>query len=252
MLSINTVPNQPKFTIPAGLDGMGELKFTLFVTEDDPLLKNKNIYAIVDLGDQTTRSIREFGPISGGDISPNTFPGVTGAVFEYRYFPGTYNVSVKANNYRTPESDVAEHFFTVEVTSSNTVKQETQGAVFGPVLPRDVGFPNAEQWNLNVGADIQIIESSVKMLLITTTGDRLMLPDYGTNLRRLLFEPNSDAIETLARDNIITALNKWEPRASLQGLTVQRDSNLREARIQAVFVTNLGQKQFTVDTTITR
>lgn len=165
--------------------------------------------------------------------------------------PGDYVVRVEAHNYDTivPEcgrpywSTVSVNFaFEVRALDQEPVKTPI---VFGPILPKDEGYPNADQWNWYRGVDIEILASSVKMLLITAKGERIMQPDYGTNLRLILFELQGNGVEGLVQQEIVDALTRWEPRVNLQFLTVQRTGE-REVTVNATFISKLNQRDFNI------
>ena len=69
-----------------------------------------------------------------------------------------------------------------------------------------------------MGQDILVIASSVKMLLLTQRGERLMNPTYGTNIRRKIFDPNTLSLQTDIQNDIVQALAAFEPRATLNSI----------------------------------
>lgn len=56
------------------------------------------------------------------------------------------------------------------------------------------------------------INSSLEILLNTATGERIMLPRYGCDLREFLFEPLTTTLKTLMSDKIKKAILYYEPR----------------------------------------
>lgn len=68
--------------------------------------------------------------------------------------------------------------------------------------------------------DIDQIKSDLLILLLTNPGERVMLPEFGTGLRDLIFEPNDGALQNKARDLIINAIRTWEPRISVEQVDV--------------------------------
>lgn len=97
---------------------------------------------------------------------------------------------------------------------------------------------------MDVAANIFILESSAKMLLNTAKGERVMEPEYGTNLRRLLFETSTAAIETAAQQEITEALALWEPRLALQFLQVERPPNTRQAVVTCTLLSRVTGEGF--------
>ena len=68
------------------------------------------------------------------------------------------------------------------------------------------------------GADA--VKRSIKTLLLTMTGEVPFFPNFGSRLQRLLFEP-ADAITTaLIESEIRATITGYEPRATIQSLTV--------------------------------
>jgi phage baseplate assembly protein W len=56
------------------------------------------------------------------------------------------------------------------------------------------------------------IEQSVRIILGTQHGERVMRPDFGANLRSLAFAANTPGTANLARHLVESALARWEPR----------------------------------------
>lgn len=59
------------------------------------------------------------------------------------------------------------------------------------------------------------IRQSVLLLLATVPGERVMRPDYGCDLHRLVFSPADDTTAGLAIHHVRQALERWEPRIEL-------------------------------------
>ena len=67
---------------------------------------------------------------------------------------------------------------------------------------------------------IDQIKSDLLQLLLTNPGERVMLPNYGTALKSLIFDPNDAQLETAARQMIINSINQWEPRITIQQIEI--------------------------------
>ena len=59
------------------------------------------------------------------------------------------------------------------------------------------------------------IRQAILLLLTTAPGERVMRPDYGCALHRLLFSPNDDTTAGLAKHFVKKALDQWEPRIEI-------------------------------------
>lgn len=64
------------------------------------------------------------------------------------------------------------------------------------------------------------VEESIRLILGTQHGERLMRPTFGSNLRTLVFAPNSTSTANLARYYVAEALARWEPRIEVLGVDV--------------------------------
>lgn len=68
------------------------------------------------------------------------------------------------------------------------------------------------------------IRQAVLLLLTTTPGERVMRPDYGCELHRLLFASNDDTTAGLAIHYVRRALERWEPRINVLHLDATRSA----------------------------
>ncbi len=56
------------------------------------------------------------------------------------------------------------------------------------------------------------IRQSIRIILGTAPGERVMRPDFGAGLKTLIFEPMNTTTAALAQYNVQKALIEWEPR----------------------------------------
>ncbi len=71
----------------------------------------------------------------------------------------------------------------------------------------------------------QSVEESIRIILGTTRGERVMRPDFGADLYRLSFSPNNTSTAGLAIFYAQEALTKWEPRIELLDVDAGADEN---------------------------
>jgi uncharacterized protein len=65
------------------------------------------------------------------------------------------------------------------------------------------------------------VEQMIWQVLMTAPGERACLPGFGCGLRRLLFTPNSDALQATTQLLIMQNLNRWlGNQVSVQTVTV--------------------------------
>ncbi len=72
------------------------------------------------------------------------------------------------------------------------------------------------------------VRQAILMLLFTIPGERVMRPDYGCDLHRLIFSPNDDTTAGLAIHYIRQAVERWEPRVDIMLLDAARDPQAPE------------------------
>jgi uncharacterized protein len=53
------------------------------------------------------------------------------------------------------------------------------------------------------------IRDELLQLLLTSPGERLFLPEFGGGVRRLVFEPASEALRGVVKARITNALSRW-------------------------------------------
>ena len=101
----------------------------------------------------------------------------------------------------------------------------------GPAFPLRVEADGRLAWS--VGEDN--VRQSIRILLLTEPGERLMREEFGCGLRRFLFEPNTPATRQLIQDRITRAIGRWEPRVALN--TVQVDPDPDDSRTVRITIT---------------
>lgn len=67
----------------------------------------------------------------------------------------------------------------------------------------------------------QSISESIRMVLNTSKGERVMRPDYGCEINELVFAPNNSNTRSLISYYIEQALLKWETRIILESVEAE-------------------------------
>jgi phage baseplate assembly protein W len=68
---------------------------------------------------------------------------------------------------------------------------------------------------IKMAADETSVRQSIEIILSTAKGERVMRPDFGCDLNRLLFSPNNGTTRALAAFEVQEALRTWEPRIAV-------------------------------------
>lgn len=69
------------------------------------------------------------------------------------------------------------------------------------------------------------VRQAILLLLSTRPGERVMRPEYGCDLQRLVFSPNDDTTAGLAIHYVKRALERWEPRVEVVRLDARRSED---------------------------
>lgn len=75
------------------------------------------------------------------------------------------------------------------------------------------------------------IKADLLQLLLTNPGERVMIPNYGTPLRTLFFEPNDASLGIRAKQMISNAIVTWEPRIVITDITVSTKIDKSELNV---------------------
>lgn len=77
------------------------------------------------------------------------------------------------------------------------------------------------------------VEDELYQLLLTDLGERLYLPELGTNLRRLVFEGSDAASAGVAKATVTQAIGRWlGDRVVLEDLDVQVAASTIEVMVR--------------------
>ena len=82
-----------------------------------------------------------------------------------------------------------------------------------------------------IGEDIDEVFSSIIQILNTRRGERIMYPEFGSDLGPLLWEPHDLFLQQQVRRELVRALNIWEPRVELMSVEFEDNPNLRNLGI---------------------
>jgi phage baseplate assembly protein W len=118
--------------------------------------------------------------------------------------------SVKLNNLRnivkTPET---QHTFV-------DIHMDMKESV---VLTSD-SRPYPKGKDVKVDYDEAAIRNSIVNIFNTTPGERFLIPEFGINLKKYLFQAVSDDIAKLIGRTVLEAVERWEPRIRVENVTV--------------------------------
>jgi phage baseplate assembly protein W len=107
----------------------------------------------------------------------------------------------------------------------------------GKLIGRGISFPP------RVGPDGRVqwsegernVREAIQVILATEPRERVLLPEFGAGLARFLFEPNTVTTRHQIAERITRALALWEPRISVESVSVEADA--QDARAATATIT---------------
>lgn len=81
------------------------------------------------------------------------------------------------------------------------------------------------QGNITLSSHDKNVEESIRIILGTRLGERVYRPDFGSRLSELVFAPMNTQTLLMVRLYVREALERWEPRISIDGVYTEPDPN---------------------------
>ena len=100
--------------------------------------------------------------------------------------------------------------------------------------------------------DVQAIKRSVKNIILTNKYERPFNSDFGCNLRGFLFENITEPLLVVIKDRISMAIEKFEPRVSVEDVFVKEEDGSNGISIMVSFKINGVEQPVSVSTFLQR
>ena len=97
--------------------------------------------------------------------------------------------------------------------------------------------------------DKDAIRADLLHLLLTNKGERLYLPDFGSDLRKYIFEPNDNVTHSSIKDNLNDTISKYIPNLTVD--SIKFENNDIEEAIVVVLTYTVSEGTFTNTDTVT-
>lgn len=94
-------------------------------------------------------------------------------------------------------------------------------------LGRGWAFPpafNYDRGTTDLVEEENDIEQSIRIILGTIPGERVMRPAFGCSLRNFVFESNDPTHKTMLKDAVYDALLYHEPRIKVEEINIEDDT----------------------------
>jgi phage baseplate assembly protein W len=77
--------------------------------------------------------------------------------------------------------------------------------------------------SIRLTTSVEDIERSMRIILMTAPGERVMRPRFGCEIWDLVFEPVTQGLFGLIANAVFEALGQWEPRVEVDTVTPVED-----------------------------
>ena len=95
------------------------------------------------------------------------------------------------------------------------------------------------------------VKRSIKNILLTNHYERPFRPRFGANLRKYLFENIDPVVTKHIENDILTAIENYEPRANIVDITVTSNPDNNAINVSIIFSTINSLQTVTLNTLIT-
>ena len=102
-------------------------------------------------------------------------------------------------------------------------------------LYRGLAFPvkHGSKGLFEMQTDINLIEGNIIQILSTRKGQRVMLPEFGSNILSFIHEPLDHITCALIKFELIDAISKWEKRIILDKNNSKVEAFQNEFKVKA-------------------
>lgn len=85
--------------------------------------------------------------------------------------------------------------------------------------------------------DEDVVRDSIKQILLTGVGSRVMRRDFGSSIYGIVFDNIGQFLDSVVSDSVATAIRKFEPRVEIRNITVtsNEDKGLIDVLVDYVF-----------------
>ena len=85
------------------------------------------------------------------------------------------------------------------------------------------------------------IKSNLVNLLLTSTGERIMNPNFGTYLKRFLFEGITDSNLESLKDNLLNSISIYIPDITVTNIIITPNTDYNSIDLNVDYIVNISQ-----------
>jgi len=105
----------------------------------------------------------------------------------------------------------------------------------GVAFPFEISAQGASKAGIVDASGRDLIIMSIRQIIGTILGSRVMRRDFGSRIQDIPFEPADESTVALIRHFVVGAVTRWEKRVRLTGLLVQFNPTISQLQIAVTF-----------------
>lgn len=98
--------------------------------------------------------------------------------------------------------------------------------------------------------NIEAVKTSIDNILRTPRGTRVMLRDFGSDLKSMLFENIDDSLTDLIENEIKEAISTWDNRVIVNAVDFKTDADRNQVAVLVKFAVRGYDKVFSFKTVV--
>jgi phage baseplate assembly protein W len=98
-----------------------------------------------------------------------------------------------------------------------------------------LGKNTTDSKDIRVDNDILAVKNSVRNILTTKKGEKILAPEFGSSLEQYLFEPVSEVYARMIGQEILNDIENFEPRIRVQKIKVVPQPDENQYQILVVY-----------------
>ena len=92
------------------------------------------------------------------------------------------------------------------------------------------------------------MRSNIRNLLLTIKGERLGNPTFGSDLMRIIFEPDAGDIDNKIEESIRSSMSEWLPSININNIEISTsEQNPHTKNVKILFKTNISVEEKEVE-----
>ena len=117
----------------------------------------------------------------------------------------------------------------------------------------DISFArNPNTLDISKKIDVAAVKQALKLLINTQHYEKPFNPEFGSNIRALLFQPFGRNSADRLRDEMRLSIENFEPRVKIQSILIDPNLDTQEYNVKITFYVVSVQGVQVLDTVLTR